>query len=65
MKNNDDLNKWSCLLEALWSFPQYKDAIDDYAYKVIECTPESVLDEREDFSTFEYFTEENLSDFYT
>lgn len=37
--------------------------IDDYAYKVIECTPETILDEREDFSTFEYFAEEELNYF--
>ena len=30
------------LLEALWSFPQYNSRIDDYAYKVIECTPETI-----------------------
>lgn len=60
---NDDKNKWEPLFDALWSFPSYKDCIDDYAYKVIECTPESVLDEREDFSEFEYFTESELESF--
>lgn len=60
---NDDKSKWEPLLEVLWSFPQYNGGIDDYAYKVIECTPETILDEREDFSAFEYFTEEELNYF--
>lgn len=60
---NDDKSKWKPLFEALWSFPQYNGRIDDYAYKVIECMPETILDERDDFSTFEYFTEEELNYF--
>ena len=46
----DDKVKWKPLFDALWSFPYYKGRIDDYAYKVIECAPESILDEREDFT---------------
>lgn len=60
---NDDKNKWIPLFDALWSFPNYNGCIDDYAYKVIECTPENVLDEREDFSTFEYFSESEMEAF--
>lgn len=60
---NEDKNKWKPLLEALWSFPQYNDRIDDYAYKVIECTPETILDEQEDFSAFEHFGEDELNYF--
>lgn len=60
LTEKDDLTRWNILLEALWSFTQYERNIDDYAYKLIECTPENVLDEREDFSTFEYFREEEL-----
>lgn len=63
LKINDDKNKWKPLFEVLWSFSQYHDRIDDYAYKVIECMPETILDEREDFSDFEYFTEEELNYF--
>ena len=57
LEKEDDKNKWATLFDTLWSFPNYRGCIDDYAYKIIECTPESVLDEREDFSTFEYFNE--------
>lgn len=58
-----DKNKWATLFDALWSFPNYRGCIDDYAYKIIECTPESVLDERADFSTFEYFNEVEMEYF--
>ena len=47
-------------MEALWSFPEFDKCIDDYANKVIECTPETILDEREDFTSFEHFGEEEL-----
>lgn len=60
--------EWNILLEALWSFPEFDKCIDDYAYKVIECTPETILDEREDFTSFEHFSEEELyafRDLYT
>ena len=60
LKEREDIERWKILLETLWSFPDYVQCIDDYAYKVIECTPECVLDEREDFKTFEYFNEAAL-----
>lgn len=60
VKENDDHADWNILLEALWSFTKYEGCIDNYAYAVIECTPETVLDEREDFRTFEHFSEEKL-----
>lgn len=63
LEKEDDKNKWATLFDALWSFPNYRGCIDDYAYKIIECTPESVLDEREDFSTFEYFNEVEMEYF--
>lgn len=59
----DDKVKWKPLFDVLWSFPYYEGRIDDYAYKVIECTPESILDEREDFTNFEYFQEDELDYF--
>ena len=62
LRINDDLQKWHILFDALWSYPQYEHAIDDYAYKVIECMPECVLDEREDFTDFEYFNEAQLDE---
>ena len=61
LKEREDIKQWSILLDALWSFPEYDRCIDDYADKVIECTPGCVLDEREDFNTFEYFREDELS----
>lgn len=58
-QENYNLEKWELLMDALWSFSDME-AVDDYAYKIIECTPETVLDERENFKTFDYFTEEEL-----
>ena len=60
VKENDENADWNILLEALWSFTRYEGCIDDYAYAVIECTPDTVLDEREDFETFEHFSEADL-----
>lgn len=60
LKEKEDIREWEILLDALWSFPDCEHCIDDYAYKVIECTPECVLDEREDFKTFDYFNEADL-----
>ena len=68
IKERDVTEEWNKLLEALWSFPEFDKCIDDYAYKVIECTPETILDEREDFTSFEHFSEEELyvfRDLYT
>ena len=63
LKENEDNEKWNILLDALWSFTKFDKCIDDYAYKVIECTPENILDEREDFTTFDYFNEKELNEF--
>lgn len=60
VKEKDNNADWSILLEALWSFTEYEECIDDYAYMVVECRPDVVLDEREDFQTFEYFNAEEL-----
>lgn len=68
IKEREVTEGWNKLLEALWSFPKFDKSIDDYAYKVIECTPETILDEREDFTSFEHFSEEELyvfRDLYT
>ena len=63
IKKYEDISKWNILLDVLWSFPQYNTCIDEYAYKIIECTPEIILDEREDYTTFEYFIEKELVKF--
>lgn len=63
IKEKEATEEWNRLLEALWSFPEFDKCIDDYAYKVIECTPETILDEREDFTSFEHFGEEELYEF--
>lgn len=60
LKEKEDINEWKILLDALWSFPNYDYCIDEYAHKVIECTPECVLDERENFQTFAHFNEADL-----
>jgi len=60
LKEKEITEDWNRLLEALWSFPEFDKCIDEYAYKVIECTPECILDEREDFATFDHFSEEEL-----
>ena len=68
IKEREVTEEWNRLLEALWSFPEFDKCIDDYAYKVIECTPETILDDREDFTSFEHFSEEELyvfRDLYT
>ena len=44
IKEREVTEDWNRLLEALWSFPEFDKCIDDYAYKVIECTPETILD---------------------
>lgn len=53
------LEDFRLLLESLWAFSEME-AVDDYAYKLIECTPETLFDEREDFNTFDYFNAEEL-----
>lgn len=63
LKEKEYNEGWNRLLEALWSFPEFDGCIDDYAYKVIECTPETILDKREDFKTFEHFSEVELFEF--
>lgn len=55
-----DLEEFRLLLDAWWSFAEME-AVDDYAYKLIECTPETLFDEREDFNTFDYFKAEELT----
>lgn len=68
IKERGATEEWNKLLEELWSFPEFDKCIDDYAYKVIECTPGTILDEREDFTSFEHFREEELyvfRDLYT
>ena len=68
IKEREVTEEWNRLLEVLWSFPEFDKCIDDYAYKVIECTPETILDDREDFTSFEHFSEEELyvfRDLYT
>lgn len=61
IKEREVTEEWNRLVEALWSFPEFDKCIDDYAYKVIECTPETILDDREDFTSFEHFSEEEFS----
>lgn len=56
----NEIDRWKILLDALWSYTEYEHCIDNYAYKVIECTPETVLDESEDFTTYEFFSEDTL-----
>lgn len=53
-------DRWKRMLESLWSYPEYEHCIDDYAYMVVECSPECVLDERADFESFDYFSKEEL-----
>jgi len=60
LEGTEEPERWNRLLEALWSYPEFDRRIDDYAYKVIECSPECVLDERADFETFDYFSKEEL-----
>ena len=52
--------EWKKLLDTLWSFSEKDMWIDEYSEKVIECMPDTLFDDREDFSTFEYFQEDEL-----
>lgn len=54
-----DLKEWDLFFEALNSFSKFR-YIDDYAYKLVECTPECLLDDREKFKEFEYFSVKEL-----
>lgn len=52
------LKSFDGVFRALWSFADTE--LPDYEYKVIECRPDTLFDDGEDFKSFNYFSENEL-----